>query len=67
MVMKKKLKNGINGNGEPSRKDREDAIYEDIKKLRPRHCEGCQYELAYPPSQYCPGCQAYQEHIWSVL
>ena len=32
------------------------------KLARRRRCRGCWVNWADPPSQLCPGCQAYREH-----
>jgi hypothetical protein len=29
---------------------------------KPIPCAGCDRYMADPPSEYCPGCQAYMEH-----
>lgn len=28
----------------------------------PKLCDGCEQNIADPPSNFCPGCQAYREH-----
>ncbi len=31
-------------------------------RKKPKPCDECGIYLADPPSQLCPGCQAYREH-----
>lgn len=38
------------------------ASAKEIRRQKPMLCDGCLDNYADPPSDLCPGCQAYREH-----